>query len=76
MWNSLIGFKKLIDFESSSEDFDSADEFANEGEGWYVEIFGGVFDSLFAGEIGTPGSTMEVARGYYIRLTAPGTHTP
>ncbi len=61
VFTSLIEFQKFIGFDSSS------------GE---VEIVGGVFNPLFAGDIANPGDAMEIGRGFYVFQTQQGTHTP
>ena len=60
-FTSLIEFQKFIQFTAATGD---------------VQIVDGVFNSLFAGDIATPGDTMESGRGFYIFMTAAGTHTP
>ena len=60
-FNSLIEFQKFIDFDPATDG---------------VEIVGGVFNPLFAGDIANPGDTMEIGRGFYIFMNQAGTHTP
>ena len=61
LFTSLIEFQKFIQFTAATGD---------------VQIVDGVFNSLFAGDIATPGDTMESGRGFYIFMNAAGTHTP
>ena len=60
-FTSLNEFQKFVQFDPTT------------GE---VEIVGGVFNPLFAGNIVNPGDIMQVGRGFYIFMTQPGTHTP
>ena len=61
LFTSLVEFQKFVRFDPDTGD---------------VEIVGGVFNPLFVGDIANPGDTMEIGRGFYIRITEAGTHTP
>ena len=62
-FTSLVEFQKFVEFDPILDE---------------VEIVGGVFNPLFAGDVANPGDVMQIGRGFYIFVTDPagGKHTP